>query len=262
MPHIDKHADGSFCWIELGTSDQNAAKSFYHALFGWTANDFPMGPSEFYTMFQLEGRDAAACYALRPGQRDEGVPPHWMLYVASENTDATAEKAAAAGGKVLAPAFDVFDFGRMAVLQDPTDAVFSVWQAKKHIGTGIAGVEGTLCWADLSTPDPEKAIPFYADVFGWKAEPGQADDSGYLHIKNGEAFIGGIPPAAHRHPNVPSHWLPYFLVSDCDATAAKAKELGAAFRLPPMSMEKVGRFAVLADPQGATFAIFQEAAMA
>ena len=259
MPHIEKHPPGAFCWIELATTDQNAAKNFYGQLFGWGVHDFPMGPNDFYSMFQREGRDICAACTMRAEQRSQGVPPHWMIYVAVESADAAANRAAPLGGKVLAPAFDVFDAGRMSVLQDPTGAVFSVWQAKRHAGTGITGVDGTLCWADLSTPDQEHASLFYRDLFGWKIVQGENDPSGYLHIVNGEEFIGGIPPAARRNPNIPPHWLAYFAVSVCDATAAKAKDLGATFHLAPMTLENVGRMAVLADPQGAVFAIFQSA---
>ena len=147
----------------------------------------------------------------------------------------------------------------MAVIQDPTGAVFSVWQAKKHAGTGITGVPGTFCWADLSTTDPERARKFYSDLFGWKIMASEHDPSGYLHIQNGEEFIGGIPPSAHRDPHIPPHWMLYFAVEDCDATSAKASQLGAKIYLAPMTMEKVGRMAVLADPQGAAFAIFKAA---
>jgi predicted enzyme related to lactoylglutathione lyase len=257
MANIDKHAPGSFCWIELATSDQNAAKSFYGQLFGWSVNDFPMGPDEFYSMFEFDGRPTAAAYTLKPEDKQQGVPPHWMLYVAVDSADAAAARAAELGGKVVAPAFDVYDAGRMAVIQDPTGAFLCVWQPMNHAGTGISGVPGTLCWADLSTPEVDKAVAFYSGLFGWKVEAGENDPSGYLHIKNGEEFIGGIPPAAHRAPNAPPHWLAYFQVADCDATANKAKELGATFHLAPMTMEHVGRFAVLADPQGAVFSIFQ-----
>ncbi len=258
MPNIERHAPGSFCWIELATSDQNAAKSFYGKLFGWSANDFPMGPNDFYSMFQVAGRDVAAAYTLRPDQRAQGVPPHWMIYVAVESADKSAERAAQLGGKVLAPAFDVYDVGRMAVLQDPTGAVFSVWQPKKNTGTKIAGVDGTLCWADLSTPEQDRASDFYAKLFGWKIMKEDEDPShNYYHIANGEDFIGGIPPATHRDPSTPPHWLAYFAVSDGDAAVAKAKQLGAKIYLPPMNIEDLGRMAVLADPQGAAFAIFQ-----
>lgn len=257
MPHIDKHPPGAFCWIELPTSDQNAAKSFYSSLFGWASQDFPMGPNDFYTMFQLGGRDAAAAYTMRPEQRSQGVPPHWMIYIAVESADNAASRVAQLGGKLLAPPCDVYDIGRMAVVQDPTGAVFALWQPKSHTGTGIAGVPGTLCWADLVTTDPARAKEFYTGLFGWRIIKGENDPSGYLHIANGEKFIGGIPPANFRDPNVPPHWLAYFVVSNCDETAAKAKELGAKTHLAPMTMEKVGRMAILADPQGAVLALYQ-----
>lgn len=255
MPNIDKHPPGEFCWIELGTTDQGAAKNFYSSLFGWQPNDMPMGPDEYYTIFRLEGRDAAAAYKLNP-ERMPGVPPHWMPYISVTDADATAARAAQAGGKVVAPPFDVFDLGRMAVIQDPTGATFSIWQAKSHSGIGITGVDGTLCWADLMTSDVAAARKFYSEVFGWEIAPGEHDPSGYLHIKNGDTFVGGIPPAGLQ-PGVPPHWLLYFLESDADAATEKAKSLGARLYYGPTTMENVGRWSVVADPQGAVFALFQ-----
>ena len=69
MPNIDKYPAGAFVWVELGTTDQAAAKNFYASLFGWKANDMPMGPGEYYTIFRLEGRDTAAAYTLHPDLR-------------------------------------------------------------------------------------------------------------------------------------------------------------------------------------------------
>src|ERR1017187_3008689 len=259
MTNVDKHPAGSFCWIELATTDQTAAKNFYGALFGWTPNDNPMGPGEVYTIFKLEGRDAAAGYTLRADQRAQHVPPHWMIYIAVENTDASAAKAPQLGGKVIVAPFDVMDAGRMAVVQDPSGAYFCLGQPNRSTGIAIAGVHGTLCWADLSTPDPKRASDFYSGLFGWQIFADPKDKSGYLHIKNGEHFIGGVPPAAHRQPGVPAHWMAYFQVDDVDATANKAKENGAKLHLPPMSMEGVGRMSVIADPQGAVVSIFKSA---
>jgi hypothetical protein len=256
MAHIDKHPAGSFAWVELATTNQPAAKKFYSELFGWSPQDNPMGPGAVYTIFKLEGRDAAAGYTIRPDQSAQGMPPNWMLYIAVDNADQAADKVKQLGGTVVCPAFDVADYGRMAVLHDPTGAHFCVWQAKKNTGIGIAHVAGTLCWADLSTPDAKRASDFYSGLFGWQIMPGENDKSGYLHIKNAEHFIGGIPPAAHRQPGVPPHWLAYFWVDDVDKSAAKAKQMGANLCLAPMSIENVGRMAVIADPQGAVFAIF------
>lgn len=257
MTNIDKHAAGTFCWIELGTTDQNAAKSFYSPLFGWTPNDMPMGPSGVYTIWRREGRDAAAGYELNPEQRAQHVPPHWMIYIIVDDVDATAGKVAGLGGKLIMPPFDVFDAGRMTVVQDPTGAYFCLWQAKRNTGIGIHSVHGTLCWADLCTPDTNSAQKFYSGLLGWKFEAGEKDTSGYLHIKNGEHHIGGLPPAKHLPPGAPPHWLAYFWVDDVDITAKNAKEMGANLCVPPMSVEGVGRMSIIGDPQGAMFAIFK-----
>ena len=250
---------GSFCWMELGTTDQKAAKKFYMDLFGWTVDDAPMGPDEFYSMFKLDGQDAAAAYTLRKDQKEHGVPPHWMIYIAAENVDESARRAGELGGKVIAPPFDVMDVGRMAVVQDPTGATFCIWQAKKQSGVGAKNTDGAFCWADLNTPDVARAGEFYTKLFGWKLEKGENDPSGYLHIKNGDEYIGGVPPAEHSNPNVPPHWLLYFETSNCDASVEKARQNGAKVLYGPVSMENVGRFAVLTDPQGAAFSVFQSA---
>jgi len=215
-----------------------------------------MGPDGSYTIFRLDERDAAAAFTMTAEMRSQGVPPHWALYIAVSSADDAAAKASGAGGQVILQPFDVGDFGRMAVLRDSTGAHFNIWQPKNNPGIGIAGVPGTLCWADLSTADADGAAQFYKAVVGWQIDPGK-DNSGYLHIKNGEQFIGGIPPAAYRNPNVPPHWLSYFLVANCDASTSQAKELGANVYVPPTSMEGVGRWSVVADPQGAVFALFQ-----
>lgn len=261
MPTIDKHAPGDFCWIELATTQQNAAIAFYAKLFGWAANHMPVGPDEFYTIFRLEGRDAAAAYTLQKDQLDRGVPPHWNLYIAVESADASAARAAELGGTVPAPPFDVGDAGRMAAIQDPTGATFCIWQPNKNAGTGITGSPGTLCWADLNTPDQARAGEFYSALLGWQMMKEDKDPAhNYWHIKNGEEFIGGIPPAAHLPPGAPAHWLAYFTVADCDITAAEAKSLGAKLYMPPTDFEDVGRISVIADPQGAAFAIFKATA--
>ncbi|MDQ1474245.1 MAG: uncharacterized protein QOJ99_5725 [Bryobacterales bacterium] len=256
MRLIDRHAHGDFSWIELGTTDPNAAKHFYTSLFGWDFVDSPMGPNDFYTMFTLDGRNAAAAYTLRPEQTLGGVPAHWNLYIDVASADDTSTRATELGASIKAGPFDVFTFGRMAVLADPTGAVFSVWEARSHPGIGIADKHGSLCWADLSTSDPATGARFYAELFGYELEPG---DGGYLHIKNRHQYIGGVQPAERRDPNSPPHWLIYLQVDDCAGSTEQAKTLGASIYMGPMDIPKVGIMTVLADPQGATFALFQPA---
>ena len=259
--HVHHHAPGSFCWFELSTTDQTQAKAFYTSLFGWQPDDQPVGPSDVYTIFKVDGRDAAAACTLRPDQRAQGVPPSWLLYISVENADASAKRATDAGGNVLAQPFDVMESGRMAVVADPTGATFAIWEPRNHHGTGIVQANGTGVWADLNTPDPVRAGRFYHALFDWKIVAGKtmapAGPHDYGHIVNGEEFIGGVAPAAHQPKGTPPHWLIYFSVADCDAIAAKAKAAGGAILMPPMTAGEVRKFAVLADPQGAAFAIVE-----
>ena len=259
MPHIEKTAPGGFSWVELNTTDQNAAKTFYSKLFGWEILDSPMGPDEVYTMFSLEGRNTGAAATLRPEMKAAGVPPHWLLYINVASADESTEKVKAAGGQVFMGPFDVMTYGRMSAVADPAGASFCLWEDRDHSGFGITGVPGTLCWADLRTRDVEGASKFYSDVFGWKlikdgrAETGTPE---YLHIQNGEEMIGGMPPAEQLPPGVPAHWGIYFYVTDCAASTEKAKALGATVQMGPINIPHVGDMCLVADPQGASFALF------
>lgn len=256
MPLIDSHTHGSFCWLELGASDQTAAKRFYGDLFGWLPSDNPIDESTVYTIFRLQGHDVAGCYQLDPKQYI-GVPPHWMTYIQAEDADATAERAVSLGAKLIVDPFDVFDLGRMVSLQDPCGAYFCLWQPRRHLGIAIEGVPGAPYWFELATSDPERARDFYTQLFAWEIYPGS--DGGYLHIKAGGRERGGILPASSIGEDVPSHWAPYFLTEDCDATATRAQEMGAEWCLAPTTMPGVGRLATLKDPQGAVFSIIRPA---
>jgi predicted enzyme related to lactoylglutathione lyase len=259
MPTIEGFAPGEFCWIELATSNQNAAKSFYTALFGWTVRDVPMGASGVYSLLELEGRIAAGAFAISESESAAGVPPHWHLYVAVASADEAAKRAGELGGKVMEAPFDVGDRGRAALIQDPTGAFFSGWEAKQRSGVGVTGEPGSFCWADLTTGDQARAKTFYEGLFGWKLTFGEGKESGYLHIVNGENYIGGVPPAHQGSGNQPPHWLIYFAVADVDKAFQRAKDMNARIILRPMDFEGVGRVAMLADPQGAVFALFREA---
>jgi uncharacterized protein len=248
---------GSFCWLELGTTDRIAAKNFYSNLFGWTANDMHMGPDMAYTIFRIGGNDECGAYQLMKDQLDAHVPPHWMPYVKVDSADASAARAVQLGGTQIVPPTDIPNVGRFAVLKDPAGANISIFQPGQHRGITVFGEVGALCWADLNSQDPEKAARFYGSWLGWTFETGK---DGYRHIINGtdkENMIGGIPPKMHAPPGTPSHWLSYFHVADCKASAAKAAQLGASTIMPADTMPDVGTIAVIADPQGAVFALYQ-----
>lgn len=252
---INQAKPGSFCWFELATSDQAAAKKFYGGLFGWTANDVPMGPGSFYTKFQLRGRDVGATYALMPDQAEQGVPPHWGTYVAVANADGAIAKAKTLGGTVLAGPMDVAEHGRMAVLRDPTGAVINVWQAKQHPGVRLWGEVGAFCWSELMTRDTTAATRFYTTLFGWTTKIAETAGFPYTHWQNDGADIGGMLGIQEEWGPMPTLWINYVQVKNCDETAAAATSLGGKVCVPPTNIPNTGRFAMVQDPQGAMFSV-------
>ena len=189
-------------------------------------------------------RNRRACPALEPVCRDH-------------ERGRDGQTCAELGGKVLAPPFDVMEHGRMGVIQrSDRRPVLRVAGEERHRDS-YRRREWNFLLGGPQHSDSDRAKKFYEGLFGWRLFASEKDPSGYLHIQNGEEMIGGIPPAAHRSPHIPAHSAVYFLVDDVDASAAKAKAMGAAVHLAPMSMENVGRMAVLADLEGASLAIFK-----
>ena len=248
---------GTFGWVELATSDNEAAKTFYTKLFNWEYQDNPMGPDMVYTILKLDGKDVGGLYKLMPDQVAQGVPPNWLSYVLVSNADETAEKAKAAGGTLLSGPFDVATLGRMAVIQDPAGAVFAIWQAKEHKGSQIYNVPNSFTWNELMTTDTKKAGDFYSNVFDWKRDVQNFGPLEYTMLNNGDRPNGGMLQITPEMGPIPPNWLVYFAVDDCDAKVQKAGELGAKVMKPADDIPGVGRFAILIDPQGAAFALIK-----
>lgn len=117
---------------------------------------------------------------------------------------------------------------------------------------------GRFVWHEVMTTDPDAAILFYQKVIGWTVMPWDADPR-YRMLAWRNVPMAGVMllPEEAREAGAPPHWLTYISVHDVDATLAQAAGLGAQTYLEPMDIPSVGRIAVLADPQGATFAVFR-----
>jgi uncharacterized protein len=257
MTIVATHAPGTFCWADLGTSDAAAAKRFYAGLFGWQYQDMPMGEGASYTMFELGGKRVAALYPQDAQQQAQGVPPNWLSYIAVESADHAAERTRALGGAVLMEPFDVYEVGRMALVQDPTGAVVALWEPRTHPGAGVVGEPGSLCWNELNTGEPDRAAEFYTGLLSWETEKQPMGDFVYTYFTQGERRNGGMMRTTPEMGPIPPHWAVYFAVDDCDGQAARAATLGGKVLVPPTDVPGVGRFSILQDPQGASFAIIR-----
>lgn len=257
MPEMTQYEPGTFSWADLATTDPESAKRFYAGLFGWAGEDMPAGEGLTYSMMRLDGKDVAALYEMSQDQRSQGTPPHWLSYFTVDDLDSRARRVAGMGGKLLAEPFDVLGIGRMALVHDPTGAVFALWEPKTHIGAGLKHDPGSLTWNELLTKDPEAARSFYGDLFGWDSEDQQMGPATYTVFSKGDEQTAGMMEIDPNWGDVPPNWTVYFAVEDCDAAAEKAEQLGGQVRMPSQDVPGVGRFAAIQDPQGANFSIIK-----
>jgi hypothetical protein len=205
-------------------------------------------------MLRDGGKDVAILYRQMPEARAAGAPPHRTSYISVEAADATAARANELGGAaVFREPFDVVDAGRVAAIRDPTGAIVSLWQPRSRIGAALVNEVGALCWNELATTDVERAKQFFGELLGWEYEN---NDSGYVSIKNAGSLNGGMREQTEQERGLPPSWLPYFTVEDAHEAARKAEQVGGRTLLPTASLP-LGRFAVIADPQGAAFAVFE-----
>jgi predicted enzyme related to lactoylglutathione lyase len=249
MGERENYAPGTFCWADLGTTDADAAKSFYTGVFGWEAVDAPAGDAVTYTTFKLDGHDVAAMYEMGEEER-ASLTPHWSSYVSVEDVDALAPRVLELGGEVLAHPFDVMQAGRMTALRDPTGATVHLWQPRAQAGAALVNAVGAMVWNELATPDPARARDFFSELLGWELEP---EESGYGVIKNRGELNGGIRPPQDGEP---THWLVYFTVVSVDDAIKKIRDAGGSVIAGPMETS-VGHVAAVRDPQGAPFALFE-----
>jgi predicted enzyme related to lactoylglutathione lyase len=258
MTEVASFPPGTPSWCDLSTTDLAGALRFYSELFGWEVGETGGPETGGYTMFTLRDLPVAAAAPQMAQQAEQGVPPAWTTYISVEDVDEAASRVESLGGELLAPPFDVLDFGRMCVLTDPSGAPVALWQSRTHAGAGIVNEPGAMCWNELTTRDPEAAQAFFAELLGWEVDrkgPELADYREFRRAGEDVNVAGCMPMVGEMWPDwLPAHWMVYFAVDDVDAVAVRAAELGGSVSVPPTDIQP-GRFAVLGDPQGAVFSV-------
>jgi predicted enzyme related to lactoylglutathione lyase len=237
---------GRFVWRELVVA--SPAASFYASLFGWSTKSVPMGDMT-YTLFRHATLDEDVGGSVAPQMKD--VPPFWLDYITVDDLDRAAATIARLGGKVLSPTIDAPGVGRFFIAADPAGAVFAPFLSATPGATPDRNPPvGTFCWSQLMTSNLDRSVPFYCEVFGWTPMP-TGPMTVFAQGEHQRASAAPYPDAP-----MPDMWLKYVAVSNCDASWESALKLGAAPIKAPTDIPGLGRFAVLADPTGAVFALW------
>ncbi|GAA2715494.1 MULTISPECIES: VOC family protein [Streptomyces] len=253
----DGFPEGTPCWADVMLADVEAGKRFYGEILGWTFEDSG-GEYGHYTQAFHGGKNVAAL-APKPDGR---MPTAWSVYFASPDAAATGDRIRAAGGQIVMGPMAIGPFGTMLMAADPGGAVFGVWQAAAHKGFEKRGGPGSFGWTEVWTWDAAAVDPFYESVFGFTTHDvsEEAATDFALWTPTGapgtpDRAVGGRVVMDDRYPReMPAHFLVYFVVDDCDEVVRRTLGLHGRVRLETQDTP-YGRFAVLADDQGADFAV-------
>lgn len=251
MAEITGYDEGTPCWVDLMTTDLQAAKQFYAELFGWEYIDTgEMGGG--YQLATKNGKMVAGIGQQMPGQTGPAV---WTTYLWAEDADSVGDRVAKAGGTVFMRPMDVPQAGRMSVAADSTGAAFNIWQGREHRGAQLANEPGAFTWNEELTDDPAGARTFYEQVFGYEYDAFPDFPGEYHTFKIKGQQRGGIGAKPSGVPaGTPNFWNTYFSVADTDeAVAAVTRNGGQVLRHPTDT--PVGRMAVVADMVGSQFSV-------
>ncbi|MET9482147.1 VOC family protein [Streptomyces sp. NPDC006638] len=264
-------AEGTPCWVDVSLPDLAAGKRFYGELFGWTFGDDDSGSSGggaaestpapgHYTEAFSDGKRVAGLTAKRDGR----MPTAWGVYFATPDAAALSRTIRDAGGQMVREPMSLGALGVVALAADPAGAVFGLWETGDNTGFEKKGLPGSFCWTEVYTRDKASVDPFYETVFGFRGTD-VSDDAVDFRMwspagtePGPDTAIGGRSVITDAFPvEMPGHFLSYFAVADCDATAATVVRLGGRVTAPPFDIE-YGRMAVFSDNQGASFAVLEE----
>jgi uncharacterized protein len=248
MGEVTSYPNGTFCWVDLGTSDLDAARRFYEALLGWEAEQVKTPDPGVYLVARIVGQDVAGLH-----DHSEGGAHDWDSYIAVDDLDATLASVTRLGGTVEYGPHDIPGSARMGTITDGGGARVCLWQSEGFTGARLVNETGTWTWSDLSTRDPDAADAFYRDLFGWTF---RELAPGYRGISMGELLIGGMRTMGEGQAGATPSWVPYFVVEDAERAAARVGELGGNVVVPPTDVP-AGRFLVVADPPGSVLGLVQ-----
>jgi len=251
--HDEARPTGHPAWFDHMSPDVKASAAFYEKIFGWTYD--VQGPDfGHYHMANIDGRAAAGLG--QPGDQAGGMPPAWTVYYAAEDVAAMTAKAKELGATIMMDSMVVPETGKMSIVQDPTGAVFGLWEPINHIGAGIADAHGAMAWNEVNTTDSDAAKTFYSALFDATVEQLPDDNVTYYMLKKGDTTVGGILQMDEKWEGIPPHWSAYFQVDDTDAAATAAEAAGGKVNVPAFDTP-FGRISVLSDPAGAVFSVIQ-----
>jgi uncharacterized protein len=252
MTRVISHPGNRPIWFDLVTTDAAAARRFYSAVLDWTF-DAPSVEMGDYAIGRVGEAPATGIGGIPPGQH---WLPSWSVYFGVTNAESTIRDIEAAGGKARSPVEAIGPFGRMAMCEDPTGAVFGLWEPGRHTGAGIIDEPGGMAWCEVNTRNAAAAAAFYCGVFGLTGHVMEMQGTPYHTLNQDETLVCGVLQMTAEWGDMPPHWMPYFAVASADAARTKVEANDGTVPFGPFDTP-YGRVCVVQDPQGATVSLIE-----
>ncbi len=257
---------GDFIWYELVTPDPDGAQAFYAPMLGWTVKSAGLPDSDYRLAASFESEVAG----IMKTPAGAPMPPAWLGYVGVNDVDTMAASIIDGGGAVHKAANDIPGVGRMAFVADPQGAVFYIMKGTVEGGESLSFSDdkpriGHCAWNELATDDPEGALHFYGQRFGWvkDGEMTMGPMGSYAFLRHAgraldgsprsTAMLGAVYPKLAEDPQ--SHWLYYFRVADIDAAVGHVEGAGGRLHQPPTEIPGGDYSMIGIDPHGAYFGL-------
>jgi predicted enzyme related to lactoylglutathione lyase len=253
-----EHHPGKVIWADLVTPDLEGAKRFYGGLFGWTFRDVPTGEKgKTYAVALLAGQPVGGIFH-KPMPTGQQRQPAWLTFIAVRDVSEAEKAVLAHGGKVLSPVRTHAKRGRQAVFADPQGAVFAVLQSSSGDPADMLAGPGECIWSSLITSDADGAAAFYQSLFGYEVFNLESiNGREHLLLASDGYARASVNPLPADVPKPHPHWLNFVRVVNAKDAAAKAASLGGRVMVEPHSDRHGGMIAVVADPSGAPFGLFE-----
>jgi predicted enzyme related to lactoylglutathione lyase len=246
---------GLFPWYTLLSTDPEKAAHFYQNLFDWDLHELEGSAGEKSVIFSHVAGEFADLVFLPPPQKRRS---HWILHLTVGDLEQTLNLVERCGGKTLQPAFDIPDYGRAALVADPTGATFMPCVPTNPAAAKclMGSTPGSVCWAELTADDVRGAMAFYGKVAGWEFHPSAGDSESLDFFADGTALgsIRKVSPVSGLSPQ----WMLFFSTTDLENTLRTTELLGGKHQTGALKIPELGRFALIEDPTGALSYILQK----
>jgi predicted enzyme related to lactoylglutathione lyase len=241
---------GRFVWHDLMTKDVSAARRFYGELFGWQFEDTTRGDRP-YVIARSANVPVGGIVDIS-AMTDAGA--QWVSFMAVASVDKTVAQVQSDGGKVLVQPRDL-PLARVAVITDPQEAPLGIAQMKGTIPEPAQPTAGHFFWQEYLARDAGRALDFYKRLAGYEPAISDSRLGVEYHVLRKGRGGAGLFQLPNDVADVQPNWLPYVLVNDPEALAARVAGLGGRVIVPVAPERRNSSLAVVADPGGAAFAL-------